>query len=179
MKGLPSPHPIAHVSSQRARCKGGPGRGAQVPGGACRGVASAAPADPRLPSPPRVGGWNAALRRLQLLQAPHPRRAAAAEGAAGSSGSPGAWPNHRYVMRRFLLWRHFCGIGCPACSPGASCLPPPPGRALLSPWVSGPDPVLSVSLSLSLSPVSATSTGEQHFCGSPYQESSPGPGRGS
>ena len=118
-KGLPPPHPIAHVSSQRSRCKRGPERGAQVPGGACRGVASAALADPCLPSPPLVGGWNAALRRLLLLQAPYPRRAAAAEGAAGSSGSPGAWPNHRYVMRRFLLWRHFCGIGCPACS----CLP--------------------------------------------------------
>lgn len=121
-KGLPPPHPIAHVSSQRSRCKGGPERGAQVPGGACRGVASAALADPCLPSPPPVGGWNAALSRLLLLQAPYPRRAAAAEGAAGSSGSPGAWPNHRYVMRRFLLWRHFCGIGCPACS----CLPTSP-----------------------------------------------------
>lgn len=37
-----------------------------------------------------------------------------------------------------------------------------PGRALFSSWVSGPDPCLSVPLSLSLSPVSTTSTGEQH-----------------
>lgn len=61
------------------------------------------------------------------------------------SGSPGAWPNHRYVMRRFLLWRHFCGIGigCPACSPGASCLPTLP--ASLS---SFPDLLLCLCFSL-------------------------------
>lgn len=43
-------------------------------------------------------------------------------GERGESRQPRAGPNHRYVMRRFLLWRHFCGIGGPACSPSTSCL---------------------------------------------------------
>lgn len=74
------------------------------------------------------------------------------------SGSPGAWPNHRYVMRRFLLWRHFCGSGS-----AAPLAPPVPPASPLS----QPRSLLSLthcSVSVSLSrPVSATSTGEQYF----------------
>lgn len=55
------------------------------------------------PSPPPQTGCSG--RRLQ--------RGELGEG----SGSPGAWPNHRYVMRRFLLWRHFCGIRLPRLLP--------------------------------------------------------------
>ncbi|XP_055257341.1 proline-rich protein HaeIII subfamily 1-like [Moschus berezovskii] len=87
-KGLPPPHPIAHVSSQRSLCKGAPERGPQVPGGACRGVASAALADPRLPRPRWVDGARlcagsccskppAPEGRLQLRE---PRGAEAAPG---------------------------------------------------------------------------------------------------
>lgn len=127
----------------------------------------------RLPTD-HAGVWLAWPWQHPHLTPPHPRWVDGTRLCAGSRCSkpptpegrlqlrqPGAWPNHRYVMRRFLLWRHFCGIGCPTCSPGASCLPTRPASLCSVP---GSLALTHFSLSLSLSnPVTATSTGEQHF----------------
>lgn len=108
-------HPLTIPFHRRATRgpdeRGGQGEGSQ---GTMRGVAGVAPAGS--PPPGAEGGQKSALHRLGLSEALRER--------GERAGGP-ARPNHRYVMRRFLLWRHFCGIGCPACSPGASCLPSP------------------------------------------------------
>lgn len=115
-----------------------------------QGVASVALVAP-------LPGWG--VDRTQPCTALH---IAAGLGERGERTAAPGPPNHRYVMRHFLLWRHFCGIGIagPACSPGASGLP----TGLLLCCLPGSLALTHFSRSLSLSiPVLATSTGEQQF----------------
>ena len=117
--------------------------------------------------PPGVGGggWSSALHRLLRSKPPTPdrlqRQAAAAGGARGGLRQPRGLAKPQVCYETLPVVETF--LRDPA-APLAPLVPPvspltqPP--SLLSPWVSGPNSFLSVSLS---SPVSATSTGEQHF----------------
>lgn len=83
--------------------------------------------------------------RLLQLQAPHPRRGGAAEGAVGGLRQPQGLAKPQVCYETLPVVETFLriGIGCPACSPGASCLPTLP--ASLS---SFPDSLLCLCLSL-------------------------------
>ena len=133
--------------------------GRRLPTDRARGVASVAlaapPPHPRWVDGARLCAGSCCSKpptpegRLQLRK---PRGAQAARGLAKPQVCYETLP----VVETFLRDR------LPHLLPW--CLLPPhsPSLALFSPWVSGPDSFLSVSLSLS-NPVTATSTGEQHF----------------
>lgn len=136
--------------------QGGLSAGRRFPAERAAGCGQCSPGRPCLPSPPRWSGWNAALRRLLLLQAPYPRRAAAAEGAAGAQAAQGLAQTTQVCYGNASC----CGDISADRLPRLLLSPHQPGRALFYSLGLWPDPFLLVSLSLSLSPVSATSTGE-------------------